>query len=108
MGERRLERGEVVEGHDAGGERDVDLGAERAGAGDHPVAVEHGERLVDGAVVAPVHDRDLGPAGEVPREAEHEAVGVGRGHRHLPAGQPEPAAQLLGHPGGVRRWAAWW
>ena len=68
-----------------------------------PVAVEHGERLVDGAVVAPVHHRDPRPAGQVPGEAQHEPVGVGRRHRELPARQPEPAGQLLADPGRVRR-----
>ena len=78
-------------------------GPRAPGRGDDPVAVQDGEGLVDGAVVAPVHHRDPGAPGEVPGEAQHEPVGVGGRHRELPGGQPEPAGQLLAHPGGVRR-----
>ena len=86
---------------------DVDLWAERARARHHAVAgaavLEHAEGLVDGAVVAPVHDRDPRSAGEVAGEAQHEAVGVGGRHRHLPAGEAEAPAELAGDPGGVGR-----
>ena len=98
---------EVVERHHRGGGGDVDLRSQRARPRDDPVAratvLEHAERLVDRAVVAPVHHRDPRPAGEVAGEAEHEAVGVGGRHRHLPPGQAEAAAELAGDPGGVRR-----
>ena len=63
--------------------------------------VEHGERLVDRPVVAPVHHADLRAAGEVAGEAQHEAVGVGRRHRHLPAREPEPPRELVRDPGRV-------
>ena len=69
---------EVVERHDRGRHGDVDLRPESARAGNHAALVEHGEGLVDGAVVAPVHHRDPRPAGEVTGEAEHEPVRVGR------------------------------
>ena len=78
-------------------------GPSAPGPGNHPVPVEHGQGLVDGAVVAPVHHRDPRPAGEVPGEAEHEPVGVGRRHRQLPRRQPEPPGQLLADPHRVRR-----
>ncbi len=58
FGQASVKRVGVVERHDRGRERDVDLWAEPARTGDDPVAVEDGEGLVDGAVVAPVHDRD--------------------------------------------------
>jgi hypothetical protein len=97
--QRRLHRVEVVELHHLGGERRVDRRSERAGAGDHvAVGVEHGERLVDRAVVAPVHHEDLRSAREVTAEAEHEPIGVGGGHRDLPHGQTEAAGELLGDP----------
>ena len=54
-------------------------------------AVERRERLVDRAVVAPVEDEDLRPAGDVPREPDREAVRVGRGERELPARQRRSA-----------------
>ena len=59
------------------------------------------ERLVDGAVVAPVEHEDLRAAGDVAGEAQHEAVGVGGGQRELPQRQAEAAGQLAGHPDGV-------
>ena len=60
--------------------------------------VEDRQRLVDRPVVAPVHHADLRAAGEVAGEAQHEAVGVGRRHRHLPAREPEPPGELAGDP----------
>ena len=107
VGEGRLQGREVVEGHHPGRQGHVHLRAERAGAGDHLVAVEHGQGLVDGAVVAPVHHRDLRPAGQVPGEAQHEPVGVGRRHRHLPAaagrsaGASSPATQAASVLGSI-------
>ena len=53
-----VERIRVVERHDGRGLGDRHLRAHRTGAGHDPVAVEHGQGLVDRAVVAPVHDRD--------------------------------------------------
>ena len=103
LGQPPVERVEVVERDHRRRRRDVDLRTERARPGDDPVAVEHGERLVDRAVVAPVHHRDPRPAGEVAGEAQHEPVGVGGRHRQLPDGQPEPAGQLLADPDSVLR-----
>ena len=64
--------------------------------------------LVDRAVVAPVHHRDLRPAGEMPGEPQHEPVGIGGRHGHLPLGQPETACQFAAHPRRVLRRAASW
>ena len=51
--------------------------------GFHPVAVfvEGDEGFVHGAVIAPVEDQDLGPAGDVARQPERPAVGVRRRER---------------------------
>ena len=59
---------------------------------------ERRERLVDRAVVAPVEDQDLRPLRHVPRQADGEAVGVGRRERRLPEGQAEPARELFADP----------
>ena len=62
------------------------------------VRAERRERLVDGAVVAPVEDEDGRPPGEMTREPDDEAVGVGRGQRELPRGDAESPGQLVRHP----------
>ena len=99
VGERGVERVEVVERHDPSGQRRIDLRSDRTRAGDDVSRrVEHGERLVHGAVVAPVHHADLRATGEVAGEAQHEAVGVGRRHRHLPVRESEPPGELAGDP----------
>ena len=98
-----VERLEVVERHHGRRDRHVDLRAERTRPRHDPAAVQHREGLVDGAVVAPVHHRDPRPAGQVPGEAQHEPVGVGRRHRQLPGRHPEATGQLLTDPGRVRR-----
>ncbi len=92
----------VVEGDDRRGLGHGHLRPQRARPWHDPVTVQHGQGLVDRAVVAPVHHRDPGPPGQVAREPQHEPVGVGGRHRQLPGGQPEPAYQLVGDPRGVR------
>ena len=103
--QRPLERVEVVERHDPGRQRRVDLRTDRARAADDAAAVvgEDRQRLVDRAVVAPVHHRDLRSAGEVAGEAQDEPVGVGGRHRQLPLREPEPAGEFGADPGGVGR-----
>ena len=93
--ERGLERVDVVELDDLGGDRRVDRRSDVAGPRLHPTVIEDPERLVDGAVVAPVEDEDLVAPGRVPREPQHEPVGVGRRHRDLPERQAETLPQLL-------------
>ena len=84
--------------------RGIDGRADRAGPSLHrPITVEHGEGLVDGAVVAPVEHQHLRPSGEMTGEPDAEPVGVGRGHRDLPNRQPESSGQLLADIDGVRR-----
>ena len=56
------------------------------------------ERLVDRAVVAVAVDEHLRPPGDLPREPQGGAVGVGRGEREQPARHREAARQLLGDP----------
>ena len=101
LGQPTVQGAEVVERHHRGRRGHVDLRPEPTGPGHHPVPVEHGEGLVDGAVVAPVHHRHPRPPGQVPGETQHEAVGVGRRHRQLPDRQAEPTGQLLADPDGV-------
>src|SRR5438045_464979 len=60
--------------------------------------VERGERLVDGAVVAPVEDEHLGPACELAGEPDREPVRIGRGERELPAWKAETPSKLAPDP----------
>ena len=62
---------------------------------DVAVVVEGHERLVDGAVVAPVEHEDLLPVGGLAGEPQREPVRVGRARRDLPEREPEPAGELL-------------
>ena len=62
LGEPAVEGVGVVEGEDGRGDGHVDLRTHAARARDDPVALEDGEGLVDGAVVAPV-DRRRSAAG---------------------------------------------
>ena len=66
-----------------------------------PSLVEHGDRLVDRAVVAVVVDHDLAAAADVAGEAEREPVRVGGRQRELPGRQAEPPRELLAGPDGV-------
>ena len=93
---------QVVELDDDRRLRRIDLRPDVAGLRRRlAVLADHRDRLVDGAVVAPVEDEHLGPPLDLARDAQHEAVGVGRRERELPVGQPEAPAQLAGHPGRV-------
>ena len=96
--QRGFERVDVVELDDLGRDRRVDRRSDVAGTRRTPAAVEDAERLVDGAVVAPVEDEDLGPPGDVAGEPQHEPVGVGRGHRDLPERQPEASRAAARRP----------
>ncbi len=89
----------VVERHHHSRLLGVHLGADAAFPWLGPaVGAEGHQRLVDAAVVAPVEDEDLVPPGEKARITQHEAVGIGCGHRHLPRRQAEAAGQLSTHP----------
>ena len=102
-GESGFQGRDVVELDHLGGERRVHLRAD-VGFPQFGLAVRtHGrERFVHRAVVAPVEHQDLGPAGEIPRDPQDEAVGVRGGESQLPQRQPEAALELAGHPDGVR------
>ena len=65
---------------------------------DDRIAVERRERLVDGAVVAPVEHEHLRASGDEPGEPNREAVRIGRRQRELPARRAEAAGQLLPDP----------
>jgi hypothetical protein len=69
--------------------------------GDHRPTVERGERLVDGAVVAPVEDEDLRPCRELPREPDREPIRIRGGERELPARQSEATSELFADPEGI-------
>ncbi len=71
-----------------------------AGAGE-ALLVEHHERLVDRAVVAPVEDSDPRTAGHVPAHPDHPAVRVGGSERELPVGHAEAPGELGADPGGI-------
>ena len=66
------------------------------GARGAAVVADRCEGLVDGAVVAPVVDEDLRPAGDLPGQPDREPVGVRGRERELPVRQAEPAGELLG------------
>ena len=88
-GQRRLDRRSIVERHDDGADRQILHLAEQAGAGERaPVVGAVDQRVVDGAVIAALEDQQLRPPGDRARPAQHEAVGVGRAQRDLPARQP--------------------
>ncbi len=67
------------------------------------VVSEDRQRLVDRAVVTPVHHRDLRSPGEVAGQSQDEPVGIGGGRRQLPLRHPEPSGELGADPGGVGR-----
>ena len=96
--------GDVVELHHPGGEGGVHL---RPQVGIPPAGgaglVGGHEGLVDAAVIAPVEDQDLGAAGEMPGDAEREAVCVGGRERELPERESEAPGELRRHPDGVLR-----
>src|SRR6266566_1551678 len=96
--ELALERLDVVPLHDPRCLLERDRWADVALTRDHRRTVERSERLVDGAVVAPVEDEDLRPARELAREPDREPIRVRRGERELPARQPEAAGQLFAYP----------
>ena len=92
--ELALERIDVVELDDARGLGRIHGRAEIAAPRPTTPSAERRERLVDGAVVAPVEDEDRRPPSQVTREPDREAVRVGRRERELPGGDAEPARQL--------------
>ena len=93
-----LQRADVVELDHAGRLRRMHGWAEVAAPGLDAPSDERGERLVDGAVVTPVEDEDLGPMSDVAGETDREAVGVGRRERELPDGEPKASMELARAP----------
>ena len=59
------------------------------------------ESFVDRAVIAPVEDQNLRPAGDLAGEADRKAIGIGRGERELPVRQVEALLQFFGDNDGV-------
>ena len=99
VGELALQRLDVVELDDARGLGERDRRPDVALAlDDVALRVERRERLVDGAVVAPVEHEDLRPPGDRAGDPDREAVGVGGGQRELPRRQPEAPLHLLPDP----------
>ena len=100
--QRRGERVGVVERHDRARRCRIGGRAEGTGTRHHATGgVERDERLVDGAVVAPVEHGDAAAAGHVAGQAQGDAVGVGGADGELPQRQAEAGRQLAGHPGGI-------
>jgi hypothetical protein len=62
----------------------------------HPL--ERDEGLVDRAVVTVVEHQDFGPARDVARQPDTEAVGIRRRERKLPEAQAEAPLQLAADP----------
>ena len=94
-----LERIDVVEFDDPGRHCRIDRRPEvPASRANNPVRAEGRERLVDGAVVAPVEHQDGRPFSQVPREPDREAVRVRGRQGELPGGDTESARQLGGDP----------
>ncbi len=85
-----FQRRDVVELDHAGRAVQLDGRADVAGSGDDAALVQDGERLVHGAVVAPVKDQDAGAACDLARHPDREPVRVRGAERHLPDGQAEP------------------
>ncbi len=97
--ELALERIQVVELDDPCRHGRIDRRAEVPAPRLHDaVRAERRERLVDGAVVAPVENEDGRSARQVTCEPNDEAVGIGRGQCELPGGDTESARQLVRHP----------
>jgi hypothetical protein len=94
----------VVELHDAGGAVWLYGWAHVAGSCDDAAFAQDGERLVHGAVVAPVEYQDAGTAGDLARHPDREPVRVGGGERNLPQWQAEPFGQGFAYGGGVGGW----
>ena len=93
-----LEPVEVVDLDHPGRQAGVDRGADVVRPGGDAAVGDDRERLVDGAVVAPVVDEHLRAAGRLAGEPDREPVGVGRGQRELPAGEAEAPRHLLADP----------
>ena len=81
-----LEGGKVVELDDARRHRWVDGRSDVAGLLRRNAILERNDRLVDGAVVAVVHDQHFRPTGQLAAGAQHPAVGVGGRQREGPLG----------------------
>ena len=91
-----FERWQIVEFDHLGCDRWIDgradVAAPRAGGA---IRMKSDEGFIDRAVVAPVEHQDFGTAGDLPRQADGEAVGIGRSQGKLPVGQAESLLQFL-------------
>src|ERR1700686_1293189 len=86
-----LQRGQVIELHDFGGEGWIygwaDVACSRAG----DAVFQSNEGFVHSAVVAPVEDQNFLAAGDVARETDGETIRVGGSQCELPVRQTEAA-----------------
>ena len=105
--QRLLERGDIVEFDD----RVVTEGSTggpmlpRARLRD-AVWMQGDESFVHRAVIAPVEDENLRTAGDLARQTNRKAIGVGGGECKLPVGQAEALLQFFGDKDRVFRSAA--
>ena len=99
--ERLLERVEVVELHDLRRQRRVHGRADVPGARADDAELSRRQRLVDGAVVAPVEDQHLPATRHLAGQPQREAVRVRGAQRELPEGEPEAPRELLADPGRI-------
>ena len=63
--------------------------------------LQRDEGLIDGSVVAPVEDQDLGPPRDLAGQPDGEAVGIGGGERELPVRKPKALLQFFAYHNGV-------
>ena len=62
----------------------------------HSIPAERDECFVDGAVIAPIENQDLGASGDLPSQPDREAICIGRGQRKLPVRKIESLLQFFG------------
>ncbi len=99
--ERLLQSVQVVELDDLRRQCGVNGRPDVPGARPDDTVLGCSERLVDGAVVAPVEDEHLPAAGHLAGQPQGEPVRVRGGQRELPEREPEAPRQLLADPGRV-------
>ena len=99
-----LEGSEVVELDDARRYRWVDSRPDVAGLLRRNAILERDDRLVDGAVIAVVHNQHLRPTGQLATRAQNPAIGVRSRQREGPLGQTKAPCKLACDPDRILGW----
>src|SRR5947209_255556 len=99
--ERLLERLNVIELDNLRGARRIYRRADIAGAGLGYAILQSDERFVDGAVIAPVEDQDLGTSGNLTSEPNGKPICVRGTECELPVRQAEALLQFFANPYGI-------